>query len=67
MNNELLKIDINNVLKEFNKKNLIVLDKYAPYKQKYISANNSDYIKKVLLKKIMHRSRHWNKYERETK
>lgn len=67
MSNELLKIDIKNVLKEFNKNILIVLDKYAPYKQKYISANNSNYIKKVLLKKIMHRSRHWNKYERETK
>ena len=51
MNNELLKIDINNVLKEFNKKNLIVLDKYAPYKQKYISANNSNYIKKSSFEK----------------
>ena len=66
MNNELLKIDINNAeLKEFNEIFFKVLDKHAPRKQKYIRANNSNYIRKALQKEIMHRSRFRNKFLRE--
>ena len=61
MNNELLKIDINNAeLKEFD-------EKYATRKQKCIRANNSKYIAKVLWKEIMHRSRLRNTFSRENK
>ena len=66
LNSELLKIDINNAeLKEFNEIFLKVLDKHAPRKQKYIRANNSNYITKALRKEIMHRSRLRNKFLRE--
>ena len=44
-----------------------VLDRHAPKKQKYIRANNSDYITKALRKEIMHRSRNRNKFLRERK
>ena len=58
LNNELLKININNAeLKEFNEIFLKVLDKHAPRKQKYIRANNANYITKARRKKIMQRSR----------
>ena len=60
------KIDINNAeLKEFNEIFLKVLDKHAPRKQKYIRANNSNYITKALRKEIMHRSRLRNKFLRD--
>ena len=39
-----------------------VLDKHALRKQKYIRANNSNYITKALRKEIMHRSRLHNKF-----
>ena len=66
LNSELLKIYINNAeLKEFNEICLKVLDKHAPRKQKYIRANNSNYITKALQKEIMHRSRFRNKFLRE--
>ena len=66
LNSELLKIDINNAeLKEFNEIFLKVLDKHAPRKQKYIRANNSNYITKALRKEIMHRSRLRNKFLRD--
>ena len=66
MNNELLKIDINNAeLKEFNEIFFKVFDKHAPRNQKYIRANNSNYITKTLRKEIMHRSRLRNKFLRE--
>ena len=66
MKSKLLKIDINNAeLKEFNKFFLQVLEKHAPRKQKYIRANNSNYITKALRKEIMHRSRLRNKFLRE--
>ena len=66
LNNELMKTDINNAeLKEFNEIFLKVLDKHAPRKQKYIRANNSNFITKALRKKIMHRSRLRNKFLRE--
>ena len=63
LNNELLKIDINNA--EFNEIFLKVLDKHAPRKQKYIRANNSNYITKALRKEIMHSSRLRNKFLRK--
>ena len=46
---------------------LKVFYKHAPRKQKYIRANNSNYITKALRKKIMHRSRLRNKFLRERK
>ena len=65
LNNELVKIDINNAeLKEFSKIFLKVLDKHAPRKHKY-RANNSNFITKALQKEIMHRSRLRNKCLRE--
>ena len=64
LNNELMKININNAeLKEFNE--IFVLDKHAPRKQKYIRANNSNFITKAFRKEIMHRSRLRNKFLRE--
>ena len=61
-----MKIDINNAeLKQFNEIFLKVLDKHAPRKQKYIRANNSNFIAKVFGKEIMHRSRLHNKFLRE--
>ena len=63
LNNKLMKIDINNTeLKEFNEIFLKVLDKHA---QKYIGANNSNYITKAFRKEIMHISRLRNKFLRE--
>ena len=45
LNIQLMKIDITNAeLKEFNEIFLKVLDKHVPRKQKYIRANNSNYI-----------------------
>ena len=56
LNNELLKIDINNA--EFFKIIFLkVFDKHAPKKQKYIRANNYYHITKALRKETMHRSR----------
>ena len=61
-----MKIDINKAeLKEFNEFFLKVLDKHAPRKQKYIRADNSNYITKALRKEIMHGSRLRNKLLRE--
>ena len=66
LNNELQKIDIKNAeLKELNEFFLKVLDKHVPRKQKYIRANNSNYITKALRKEIMHRSRLRNKFLNE--
>ena len=55
----------NRALKEFDETFLKVLDKHAPRKQKYIRANNSNYIRKAVQKEIMHRSRFRNKFLRE--
>ena len=58
LNNELLKIDINNAeLKEFDEFFLKVLGEHNPGKQKHIRANYSNYITKALRKEVMHRSR----------
>ena len=64
----MLKIDINSAeLKEFNEFFLEVLDKQAARKQKYITANNSNYITKALRKEMMYRSLLRNKFLRERK
>ena len=60
LNNKFVKTDINNA--EVNEFFLKVLDKHATRKQKYIRANNSNYITKSLRKEIMHRSRLRNKF-----
>ena len=61
-----MKIEIDNAdLKELNEIFLKVLDKHALRKQKYIRANNSNYIIKALRKEIMNRSRLHNKFLRE--
>ena len=66
LNTGLLKIDINKAeLKKFDESFLKVLHKHAPRKQKYIRANNSNYITKALPKEIMHRSRLRNKFLKE--
>ena len=66
LNNELMKIDINNAeLKSLTYFFLKVLDKHALREQKYIRANNSNFITKAFRKEIMHRSRLHNKFLRE--
>ena len=66
LNSELLKINLNNAeLSEFTEIFLTILDKYAPKKQKFIIANNSNFVTKNLRKAIMERSKLRNKYLRE--
>ena len=66
LNSELLKINLNNAeLSEFTEIFLSILDKYAPKKQKFIRANNSNFVTKNLRKAIMKRSKLRNKYLRE--
>ena len=66
LNSELLKIDLNNAeLSEFTEIFLSILDKYAPKKQKFIRANNSNFVTKNLRKAIMKRSKLRKKYLRE--
>ena len=63
MNSKLLKIDLNNAeLLEFTEIFLLILDKYAPKKQKFIRENNSNFVTKNLGKAIMKRSKLRNKY-----
>ena len=58
-----LKIDLNNAeLSEFTKIFLSILDKHAPKKQKFIRANNSNFVTKSVRKAIMKRSKLRNKY-----
>ena len=57
-----MKIDVSKAeLKGFNETFLKVLDKDAPRKQKYIRANNCNYITKPLRKEIMRRCQLRNK------
>ena len=66
MNSELLKIDLNIAdLSEFTEIFLSILDKHAPKKQKFIQANNSNFVTKNLRKAIMKRSKLHKKYLRE--
>ena len=68
MNSEILKINLNNAeLSEFTEIFLSILDKHAPRKQKFIRANNSNFVTKSLRKAIMKRSKLRNKYLRERK
>ena len=58
LNSELLKIDLNNAeLSEFTEIFLSILYKYAPKKQKFIRANNSNFLTKSLRKAILKRSK----------
>ena len=66
LNSELLKIDSNNAeLSEFTEMFLSILDKHTPKKQKFIRANNSNFVTKNLRKAIMKRLKLRNKYLRE--
>ena len=66
MNSELLKIDLNIAdLSEFTEIFLSILDKHAPKKQKFIQANNSNFVTKNLRKAIMKRSKLHKKYLHE--
>ena len=57
MNSGLLKIDLSSAeLSEFAEIFLSILDKYAPKRQKFIGANNSNFVTKNLGKAIMKRS-----------
>ena len=65
LNSELLKIDFYNAdLSEFTEIFLSILDQLAPKQQKFIRANNSDFVTKILRKAIK-RSKLRNKYLRE--
>ena len=61
LNNELLNVDLNNAeLSEFTETFMSLLDKHAPKKQKYIRANNANFMTKSLRKAIMLRSKFRN-------
>ena len=63
LNSELLKIDLNNAeLSEFTEIFLSILDKHAPRKQKFMRANNSNFVIKSFRKATMKRSKLRNKY-----
>ena len=54
LNNELLNVNLNNAeLSEMTETLMSLLDKHAPKKQKYIRANNANFITKCLRKAIM--------------
>ena len=63
LNNELLNVDLNNAeLSEFTETFVFLLDKYAPRKQKYIRANNANFMAKRLRKAIVFRSKFRNRF-----
>ena len=66
LNNELLNVDLNNAeLSEFTETFMSLLDKHAPKKQKYIRANNANFMTKSLRKAIMLRSKFRNRFLKE--
>ena len=66
LNNELLNYNLKNIeYSTFHKICLKVLNKHAPIKQKYIRANNSNFMNKDLRKAIMCRSRLRNAFLKE--
>ena len=66
MNIELLKINLNNTdLSEFTEIFLSILEKHAPKKQKFIRANNANFVTKNFRKTIMKRLKLRKKYLRE--
>ena len=63
LNNELLNVDLNNAeISEFTETFVSLLDKYAPRKQKYIRANNANFMAKRLRKAIVFRSKFRNRF-----
>ena len=66
LNNELLNVDLNNAeLSEFTETFMSLLDKYAPKEQKYIQANNANFMTKSLKKTTMLRSKFRNRFLKE--
>ena len=66
LNNELLNVDLNNAeLSEFTETFMSLLDKYAPKEQKYIQANNANFMTKSLKKATMLRSKFRNRFLKE--
>ena len=66
LKSELSKIDLNNAeLSEFTEIFLSILDKCVPKKQKFIRANNSNFVTKNLRKAVIKRSKLRNKYLRK--
>ena len=58
LENALLKYDINNIdYDNFIKTFLTVLDKHAPIKKKYLTANHANFVTKQLRKAVMKRSK----------
>ena len=58
-----MNVDLNNAdLSEFTETFMSLLDKYAPKKQKYIRANNPNFMTKSLRKAIMLRSKFRNSF-----
>ena len=63
LNSELLKIDLDNAdLSEFTEMFLSILEKHAPKKQKFIRANNPNFVTKILRKDTKKRSKLSKKY-----
>ena len=63
---ELLNVDLNNAeLSEFTETFMPLLDKYAPKKQKYMRANNANFMTKSLGKTIMLGSKFRNRFLKE--
>ena len=66
LNNELLNVDLNNAdLSEFTETFMSLLDKRATKKQKYIRANNANFMAKSLRKAIILRSKFRNRFLKE--
>ena len=66
LSNELFNDDLNNTeLSELTETFMFLLDKHAPKKQKYIQANNANFITKSLRKAIMLRSKFRNSFLNE--
>ena len=65
LDNEILKLDINNI--EYQHLNIFIkiLNKYAPMKVKYLRANHGNFMTNVLHKAIMKRSRPRNTFLRD--
>ena len=67
LNNELLNVDLKNAeSSEFTETFMSLLDKHALKKQKYIRANNANFMKKSLRKAIILRSKLRNRFLKET-
>ena len=68
LNNELLNVDLNNAeLSEFTETFMSLIDKHAPKNQRYIRANNPNFMTKSLRKAFMLRSKFINEKTEESK